>query len=97
MSSLMDFLRRRSHTVGLGGDGATIEDLQWVTQAAGQSQRSTYLTLTLMTALAYEQVLAIPQEVSQILHIESLYLSYSGHRVILYSIHLLVCWTGCSS
>ena len=72
MSSLIDFLRRDGHTVDLGGDGAAIEDPQWVIQAAVQSQRSTYLTLTLITALGYEQVLAIAQEASQILHIESL-------------------------
>lgn len=69
MSPFLTFLQRP----GVDGDGAIKEDLQWVIHAAQQSQRCAFLTLALMTALGYEQVLTIAQEASQTLSVKTLY------------------------
>lgn len=77
----MDVLRRQDSIVDLDEDGAAIQSLEWVIQAAGQSQRCAYLTLTLITALGYEQVLNIAQEASQNLIHQKLNVIDSGYRV----------------
>jgi len=64
MAPFMDFLRHDDYILERDEDGATVENLPWVIQAAGQLQKCAYLMLVYITSLGYHQALTIPQEAS---------------------------------